>query len=75
MAGVDEAGRGPLAGPVVAAAAILPAQWAEAGLPANSAVSTIPSNSPPMQREKFFAFLTACDEVEYAIAQIDSVSD
>jgi ribonuclease HII len=27
MAGVDEAGRGPLAGPVVAAAVILPADW------------------------------------------------
>ena len=33
VAGVDEAGRGPLAGPVVAAAAILPAKWAESGLP------------------------------------------
>ncbi len=33
VAGVDEAGRGPLAGPVVAAAAVLPRQWAEAGLP------------------------------------------
>ena len=33
VAGVDEAGRGPLAGPVVAAAAILPAKWAETGLP------------------------------------------
>ena len=27
IAGVDEAGRGPLAGPVVAAAAILPVRW------------------------------------------------
>jgi ribonuclease HII len=34
IAGVDEAGRGPLAGPVVAAAAILPSRWAETGLPA-----------------------------------------
>ena len=33
VAGVDEAGRGPLAGPVVAAAAILPSKWAETGLP------------------------------------------
>ncbi|HWY32864.1 MAG TPA: hypothetical protein VNX46_19015, partial [Candidatus Acidoferrum sp.] len=37
VAGVDEAGRGPLAGPVVAAAAILPARWAECGLPAELA--------------------------------------
>ena len=33
IAGVDEAGRGPLAGPVVAAAAILPSKWAASGLP------------------------------------------
>ena len=33
VAGVDEAGRGPLAGPVVAAAAILPPKWVETGLP------------------------------------------
>jgi ribonuclease HII len=32
VAGVDEAGRGPLAGPVVAAAVILPATWANGGL-------------------------------------------
>lgn len=31
VAGVDEAGRGPLAGPVVAAAVILPASWANDG--------------------------------------------
>ena len=31
IAGVDEAGRGPLAGPVTAGAVILP--WREAGLP------------------------------------------
>ena len=32
VAGVDEAGRGPLAGPVVAAAVILPATWANGGI-------------------------------------------
>jgi ribonuclease HII len=32
IAGIDEAGRGPLAGPVVAAAAILPAEFSLAGL-------------------------------------------
>ena len=31
VAGVDEAGRGPLAGPVVAAAVILPCAWHDAG--------------------------------------------
>jgi ribonuclease HII len=32
LAGVDEAGRGPLAGPVVAAAAVLPAEFSLSGL-------------------------------------------
>jgi ribonuclease HII len=32
VAGIDEAGRGPLAGPVVAAAAVLPAEFSLAGL-------------------------------------------
>jgi ribonuclease HII len=32
VAGVDEAGRGPLAGPVVAAAVILPATWGNGGV-------------------------------------------
>ena len=33
LAGVDEAGRGPLAGPVVAAAAVMPVEWATKGIP------------------------------------------
>ena len=32
VAGVDEAGCGPLAGPVVAASVVFPCSWAEAGL-------------------------------------------
>ena len=33
VAGVDEAGRGPLAGPVVAAAVILPQVWQALAIP------------------------------------------
>ncbi|MFM2042883.1 MAG: hypothetical protein RLY86_1459 [Pseudomonadota bacterium] len=33
VCGVDEAGRGPLAGPVVAAAVVLPPEWLAGGLP------------------------------------------
>ena len=33
IAGIDEVGRGPLAGPVVAAAVIFPAAWIEQGIP------------------------------------------
>jgi len=73
IAGVDEAGRGPLAGPVVAAAAILPAQWAKAGLPRELDGLNDSKQLTAAQREKFFAYLTAAGEVEYAIAQMDSV--
>jgi ribonuclease HII len=73
VAGVDEAGRGPLAGPVVAAAAILPAQWAEIGLPRELDGLNDSKQLTLAQRERFFAFLTGCDEVEFAVAQIDSI--
>jgi ribonuclease HII len=73
VAGVDEAGRGPLAGPVVAAAAILPAKWAVTGLPYELEGLNDSKQLTKTQREKFFAFLTSCGEVEFAVAQIDSV--
>ena len=73
IAGVDEAGRGPLAGPVVAAAAVLPAQWAKTGLPRELEGLNDSKQLAPRQREVFFAFLTACGEVQYAIAQIGSL--
>src|SRR5579862_9409155 len=72
IAGVDEAGRGPLAGPVTAAAAILPARWEKAGLPRELEGLNDSKQLTPLQREGFFAFLTACGEVEWAVAQIDA---
>lgn len=74
VAGVDEAGRGPLAGPVVAAAAILPSHWAEAGLPADLAGLNDSKQLTEAQREKFFAFLTGCDEIQFAIALADAAA-
>jgi len=73
VAGVDEAGRGPLAGPVVAAAAILPAKWAAAGLPRELEGLNDSKQLTPAQREGFFVFLTDCGEVEFAVAQTDSI--
>jgi len=73
VAGVDEAGRGPLAGPVLAAAAILPAKWADTGLPVELDGLNDSKQLTKAQREQFFTFLTLCGEVEFAIAQIDSV--
>jgi ribonuclease HII len=50
LAGVDEAGRGPLAGPVVAACVVLPGEGAIEGL-ADSKVL------PPGRREELFALI------------------
>ncbi len=72
VAGVDEAGRGPLAGPVVAAAAILPSRWAETGLPAGLAGLNDSKQLTAAQRETYFAFLTTCAEIEFAIAAVDA---
>ena len=72
VAGVDEAGRGPLAGPVVAAAAILPPRWADAGLPAALAGLNDSKQLTAPQREKYFEFLTRCAEIEFGIALVDA---
>ncbi len=72
VAGVDEAGRGPLAGPVVAAAAILPPHWADSGLPAGLAGLNDSKQLTETQRETYFEFLTHCGEVEFAIAQVNA---
>ena len=50
IAGVDEAGRGPLCGPVVAAAVILPINYKLEGLNDSKQLSA-------KKREKFFAIL------------------
>ena len=72
VAGVDEAGRGPLAGPVVAAAAILPPRWAETGLPVELAGLNDSKQLTEAQREQYFEFLTPCAEIEFAIAAVDA---
>jgi ribonuclease HII len=72
VAGVDEAGRGPLAGPVVAAAAILPPRWAADGLPAELLGLNDSKQLTGIRREKFFEFLIACPEIEFGIAQADA---
>lgn len=62
VAGVDEAGRGPLAGPVVAAAVILPDGFALDGLTDSKKV-------PPARREKFFAIITGAADVVWAVGE------
>jgi ribonuclease HII len=72
VAGVDEAGRGPLAGPVVAAAVILPPEWAIQGLPPELDGLNDSKQLTESQRERFFAFLVACPVVEHAIASAEA---
>jgi ribonuclease HII len=72
VAGVDEAGRGPLAGPVVAAAAILPSRWTESGLPIELEGLNDSKQLTAAQREKFFEFITGCGDIEFGIAKMDA---
>ncbi len=72
IAGVDEAGRGPLAGPVVAAAAMFPEQWIANGLPAELNGLNDSKQLTARQREQFFQALTSCGKVTFAIAQMDA---
>ena len=72
VAGVDEAGRGPLAGPVVAAAVVLPHAWLEEGLPRSLYGLNDSKQLTVEQRENFFAVLMGRTDVRWAIGQADS---
>ena len=61
VAGIDEAGRGPLAGPVVAAAVILPGRFSHKLLTDSKKLS-------PSVRENLHAELTTHTNVRFAIA-------
>lgn len=70
LAGLDEAGRGPLAGPVAAAAVVFDPDWAlaeEHGLLAGLTDSKLLSER---QREAFAALLTGNPHVEIGIALV-----
>ena len=71
IAGVDEAGRGPLAGPVFAAAVIFPIGWMHDGLPAALRQVNDSKQLSPETREKLFAELTSRPEIHYAVAHVD----
>lgn len=70
IAGVDEAGRGPLAGPVFAAAVILPAEWIVKGLPKPLKKINDSKQLTPEVREILFAELTSRPDVQFAVAQV-----
>src|SRR6266705_2523354 len=71
VAGVDEAGCGPLAGPVVAAAVVLPCAWLETGLCWKLRGLNDSKQLSQEQREKYFAILTNDPEILWAVAAMD----
>ena len=74
VAGVDEAGRGPLAGPVVAAAVILPATWASGGYDARMVDLNDSKQLTEAQRENFFEIITTHPDLRYASAIVDAAT-
>lgn len=71
VAGVDEAGCGPLAGPVVAGAVVFPHSWLETGLYSKLRGLNDSKMLDEEQREKFFNIITAHAEIRYAISIVD----
>jgi ribonuclease HII len=71
VAGVDEAGCGPLAGPVVAAAVVFPCAWVESGLARNLRGLNDSKQLTEEQRENYFALITGNPEIRFAIASVD----
>ncbi len=71
VAGVDEAGCGPLAGPVVAAAVVLPCAWLHAGLHTKLRGLNDSKQLAEWRREKYFCILTTHPEIRYTLASVD----
>ena len=69
LAGVDEAGRGPLAGPVVAAAVVFPSAWILEGLPDALEGLNDSKQVSESRREEFFHWLTDHPEIQFHIAE------
>lgn len=71
VAGVDEAGCGPLAGPVVAAAVVFPNGWLTRGLPSKFRGLNDSKQLTEEEREKFFERIQSHPEIQSAIAVVD----
>jgi ribonuclease HII len=67
IAGVDEAGRGPLAGPVVAAAVVFPRDWLQDGLPRRLYGLNDSKQLTPEEREGYFGLLTTDAQVRFGV--------
>jgi ribonuclease HII len=72
IAGVDEAGRGPLAGPVVAAAVVFPAELIRRGLPPELGGLNDSKQLTAARRDRFFEVLTCHVPVGFSIRQVEA---
>ena len=71
VAGADEAGCGPLAGPVVAAAVVFPCAWLQGGLFRRLRGLNDSKQLAVEQREKFYSIITTHPDIRYAIATVE----
>jgi ribonuclease HII len=79
VAGLDEAGRGPLAGPVVAAAVIVARPFLETETAGRLAGLNDSKQLTPGRRDSFFDLLTGCPSVRFGVGvagvpEIDSLN-
>jgi ribonuclease HII len=72
VAGVDEVGCGPLAGPVVAAAVVFPCAWLEKGLEGKLRGLNDSKQITEQQRERYYSVLTSHAVVRYATASVEA---
>ncbi len=72
IAGADEAGRGPLAGPVVAAVVCLPVCWIEQGLPPELAGLNDSKQLSAAARDRYFEFLMGHGEIARAVVAVEA---
>src|SRR5438445_9901490 len=71
VAGVDEAGCAPLAGPVMAAAVVFPRAWCEGGLYSKLRGLNDSKQLTEEEREKYFKIITSHPEIRFGVATVD----
>jgi len=72
LAGIDEAGRGPLAGPVVAAAVALPSSWFDSELPETLSGINDSKKLSPTKRALLFDAIRQHPEIRFGLAQVEA---
>ncbi len=71
VAGTDEAGCAPLAGPVVSAAVMFPCAWLDSGLITKLRGLNDSKQLTEDQREKFFEIITTHPQIRFAVATMN----